>query len=68
VIDRRRYSNVVAVRYFTGADYGTDHYLVAAKITEKLSVSKRAAQKLDMERFNLKNLNDVEVKHYQVKI
>jgi len=38
-------------------------------VTERLSVSKRAAQKSDMERFNLKNLNNVYVKEqYQVKI
>jgi hypothetical protein len=29
---------------------------------ERLSVSKQAAQKFDMGRFNLKNTNDVEVK------
>jgi hypothetical protein len=33
------------------------------------SLNRRAAQKFDMERFNLKNLNDVEVKErFQVKI
>jgi hypothetical protein len=42
---------------------------VVAKVRQRLSVSKRAAQKFDIERFNLKKLNDVEVKEqYQVRI
>jgi hypothetical protein len=44
-------------------------HLVVAEVRWKLSVSKQAVKKFDMERFNLKELNDVEVKeHYQVKI
>jgi hypothetical protein len=36
---------------------------------EKISVSKRARQKFDLERFDLKKLDDVEVKKkYQVEI
>jgi hypothetical protein len=42
---------------------------VAAKLRERLSVSKRVAQKFNMKRFDLKKLNDAEVKEqYQVKI
>jgi hypothetical protein len=42
---------------------------VVSKVRERLSVSKRAAQKLDMEIFKLTGLNDVESKgQYQVKI
>jgi hypothetical protein len=33
---------------------------VVAKLTERLSVSKRATQKFDMQRFYLKKLNDAE--------
>jgi len=34
-----------------------------------MAVSKQAAQKSDVERFNLKNLNELEVrKQYQIKI
>jgi hypothetical protein len=32
----------------------TDQYLVNAKVRERLRVSKKAAQKFDMERFNLR--------------
>jgi hypothetical protein len=46
-----------------------DHYLVAAKLRERLSVIKRVAQKFDMQRFDLRKLNDADVKEqYQVKI
>jgi hypothetical protein len=36
--------------------------VVAAKVGDRLAVSNRAAQKFFMGRFNLKKLNDVEVK------
>jgi len=36
--------------------------LVIAAVRKRLSISKQAAQKFDMERFSLKTLNDVEVK------
>jgi poly-beta-hydroxyalkanoate depolymerase len=42
---------------------------VAAKLKEMLSVCKRAAQKFDMQRFDLRKLDDAEVKEqYQVRI
>jgi hypothetical protein len=51
------------------ADCDTAHYLVATKVRETLAVSKQAAQKIDMERFNLKKLNEGVVKEqYQVTI
>jgi hypothetical protein len=36
-----------------------DHYLVVAKITERIAVNKQGSHKFDMERFNLKKLNEV---------
>jgi hypothetical protein len=36
--------------------------LVAAELRERLSVSKRVIQKFDMQRFDLRKLNDAEVK------
>jgi hypothetical protein len=40
-----------------------------AKVRERISVSKRARQNFDLERFDLEKLNDVEVKEkYQVEI
>jgi hypothetical protein len=50
------------MRYFRGADCDIDHYLVVAKVRDRLAVSKRAARKIDMERFNVKNLNERDVK------
>jgi hypothetical protein len=33
---------------------------VVAKVRERLAANKQRSQRFDMERFNLKNLNDVE--------
>jgi len=42
---------------------------VVAKVSERLAVSKQAAQKFDVERFNFRKLNDLEVrKQYQIKL
>ena len=42
---------------------------MVAKVTERLAVSKQAAQKSDGERFNLRKLKDLEVKkQYQIEI
>jgi endonuclease/exonuclease/phosphatase family metal-dependent hydrolase len=38
-IDRRRHSSVLHVRSFRGADCGTDHYLVVAKVRERLALN-----------------------------
>jgi hypothetical protein len=63
LVDRRRHSNVLHVRSFRAADCDSDHYLVVvAKVRERLAVNKQISQKFNMERFNLKKLNDVEGK------
>jgi hypothetical protein len=42
---------------------------VVAKLRERLAVSKQAAQKFDGENFNLRKLNELEVKNkYQIEI
>jgi hypothetical protein len=69
LIDRRRHSNILDIRSFRGTDCDTDHYLVGTKLRERISVSKRARQNFDLERFDLKKLDDVDVKEkYQVEI
>ena len=50
LIDRRWQSSVLDVRNFRGADCDTDHYLVMAKVRERL-VGTQAAQKFDRQRF-----------------
>jgi hypothetical protein len=63
LIDKRQHSNILDVQSLT------DHYLVVAELSERISVSKQARQNSDLERFDLKKLNDVEVKEkYQVEI
>jgi hypothetical protein len=69
LIDRRRHSSILDVGSFTGADCDSDNYLVVAKGRERLAVSKQMVKKMDVERFNLKQLHEEEVKEqYQVKI
>jgi hypothetical protein len=68
LIDRGCHSCIVDVP-FKGADCDTDHYLVVAKVKEKIAVSKQVAQMFDVEKFNLKKLSELEVrKHYQIMI
>jgi endonuclease/exonuclease/phosphatase family metal-dependent hydrolase len=43
LINRRQHSSILDVQSFRGADCETDHYLVGAKVKERLAVSKRAA-------------------------
>ncbi|PNF19924.1 hypothetical protein B7P43_G11503, partial [Cryptotermes secundus] len=62
LIDRRRHSNILDVRSFRAADCDTDHYLVVAKVRERLAVSKQTTQRVPRERFNLKKLNELEGK------
>ena len=69
LIDRSWHSSILDVRSFRGADCDTDHYLMGAKVREGLTVSEQGAQKFDGERFNLRKLNELEVrKHYQIEI
>jgi hypothetical protein len=69
LIDRRRHSSILDVRPFRGADCDSGHYLVVVKVRERLAVSKRMVKKMDVERFNLKQLDEEEVKEqYQVTI
>jgi len=66
LIGRRWLSSVLDVRSFTVADCDTDHYLVIAKVREKLAV---AAQRFDRLRFNLRKLNEPEGREqYQIEI
>jgi hypothetical protein len=59
---RPRRSNVFDVRSDRAADCDPDHSLVVAKVRERLAVNKQRSQRFNMERFNLKKLNDVEGK------
>jgi len=62
LIYRRWHSNILDVRSFRAADCDTDNYLVIAKVREILAVGKQAAQRFDRHRFNLRQLNEPEVR------
>ena len=60
---------ILNVRSFRGDNCGPYHYLVVAKARERLAVSKQAAQKFDVVRFNIRKLSEVEVrKQYHIKM
>jgi len=44
------------------ADCDIDHYVVVTEVRERLAVSKQAAKKFDVERFNFRKLNELKVK------
>jgi hypothetical protein len=62
LIDRRQHSSLLYVRSFKAADCDTDHYLVLAKVRERLAMSKQTMCTFHMERFNLRKLNEGEGK------
>jgi hypothetical protein len=69
LIDRKRNSSTLDVRSFRAADCGTDHYLVVAKVRERLTVSKPTTHRVHVKGINLKKLNEVESKEqYRVEI
>jgi hypothetical protein len=46
-MERRWQSNILDTRSCGGADCGTDHYLVVAKVRERLPERKKEAHKFD---------------------
>jgi len=48
LMDRRWYSSILNVRSVGGVDCNADHYLMVAKVRERLPVNKQGAQKFDV--------------------
>jgi len=55
--------------YEVSGDCDTDHYLLVAKVRERLAVSKEVTQNFAGERFNLRKLNELEFrKEFHIEI
>jgi hypothetical protein len=68
LVNRKWHSSIPDVRTFKDTDCAIDHHLVVAKVREKLSVYKRAAQKFGARRVNIEKLNMLEATHVTVSI
>jgi hypothetical protein len=67
--DRRRHSSVPDVPLFRAVDCDNDHYVVVAKVRERLAANEQRSQRSHMERFNPKKWNEVEGKEqYRVEV
>jgi hypothetical protein len=62
LIDRKWHSSILEIRFFRGADCNTDHSVVVEEVRERLAVTKETTRKFDVERFNLKELRELEVR------
>jgi hypothetical protein len=60
LIDRRCHSSVLDVQSFGGTDCDTDHYLLVAKVRERLAVCKQTVHRFHKERLSLKKLKKKE--------
>jgi len=69
LIDSKWHSSVLDVRFFRVADCDSDRCPVIPSVRKILAGSKPSAQTFDVERFNLRKLNELEVrKKYQIEI
>jgi hypothetical protein len=69
LIDRQRHLGVLDVRSFRAANCDTGHYLMVAKVKERLAMNKQRSHRFQRERFDLKKLNEVERKEqYRVEV
>jgi HD superfamily phosphodiesterase len=55
-------TSILDVRLFSVADCDSDHYLVVAKVRERLAVNEQRSHRFNAEMFNLTILNETEAK------
>jgi hypothetical protein len=69
LIDRQRNSSVLDARSSRATDCDTDHYLLVAKVRERLAVGKQRPHIFRTKRLNLKKLNEAKYRQqYHVEV
>jgi hypothetical protein len=69
LVDRQKHSNVLDVWPSRAAVCDTGYCLMLTKFRKRLAMNKQRMQRLDMERFNLKTLNEVGgIKQFRVEV
>jgi hypothetical protein len=61
LIDMQRHSSILDVQSFRAANFDNDHYLVVAKVRERLAVN-QSSHSLHTEMLSFKILNEIECK------
>ncbi|KAJ4433076.1 hypothetical protein ANN_15333, partial [Periplaneta americana] len=61
---KERHTITVDIRFFRGADYDSDHYLIIGELRGRLSATRRVEQQVNIKKFNIPKLKNEETKQH----